>query len=378
MPEVVTAFLLSSPDMATPLPDALRGYLRDRLGDALPADVWDDSDVPAHLAVNVRVVDAAGGELAMGRDLRALRAQLGEAAQMSFAAGGTGFEKHGMTKWDFGDLPETLSVMRGTDRLTGYPALVDDGDSVSLAMQDTRESADASTRAGVMRLLKLALKDPTARFAKGGPGFAQAGLQLKTAIPSDRLLADVLAAAVDRAFLGDDALPRNAHAFAEQVKRARTRLPAVAEGAFRLLAEIASEHAALTQRLASVPAAQSRIGAEIRTQRDALVYPGFFSATPWPQLQHLPRYLKALDRRLAKFGERPERDERHAEQVAELWRRYRDRADRNRQIGRTEPALEAFRWLLEELRVSLFAQELKTPIAVSFKRVERSWAELAR
>jgi ATP-dependent helicase HrpA len=95
-------------------------------------------------------------------------------------------------------------------------------------------------------------------------------------------------------------------------------------------------------------------------------------------LQHLPRYLKALDRRLAKFAERPDRDGKQAEQVVQLWQRYRDRADRNAQAGRTEPALEAFRWLLEELRVSLFAQELKTPSPVSFKRVERSWSELTR
>jgi len=378
LPEVVTAFLESSPDPAAPLPDALRGYLKDRLGAAPPPDVWDGSELPTHLVVNVRVVDAAGGELAMGRDLSALRAQLGEAAQMSFAAAGEGIERKGLRKWDFGDLPETLAITRGAQRLIGFPALVDDGDSVSLAMQDTRDAADASTRAGIMRLLKLALKDAAARFDKGGPGFAQAGLQLKTTIQSDRLLADVLTAAMDRAFLGDDALPRNEQAFTEQVKRARTRLPAVAEGAFRLLTVIASEHAALAQRLANLPAAQSRLGAEVRAQRDALVYPGFFSATPWSQLQHLPRYLKALDRRLAKFGERPDRDVRHAEQIAGFWQRYRERADRNQQAGRVEPALEAFRWLLEELRVSLFAQELKTPVPVSFKRVERSWADLER
>ena len=378
LPEVVTAFLESNPDSASPLPDALRGYLRERLGDAPPAEVWDGSDMPAHLTVNVRVVDAAGGELAMGRELVALRAQLGEAAQMSFAAGGPAFEKKKLKSWDFGDLPETLAITRGAQRLTGYPALVDDGDSVALAMLDTRDAADMSTRAGIVRLLRLALKDAAARFAKGGPGFAQVALQLKTAIPTDRLLADVLSAATDRAFLGDDPLPRNEQAFAEQVKRARTRLPAVAEGAFKLLAMIASEHVALAQRLAGLPVALSRLAEAVRAQRDALVYPGFFSATPWSQLQYLPRYLKALDRRLAKFGERPDRDSRHAEQVGVLWQRYRERADRNRQAGRTEPALEEFRWLLEELRVSLFAQELKTPIPVSFKRVERAWAELAR
>jgi ATP-dependent helicase HrpA len=115
----------------------------------------------------------------------------------------------------------------------------------------------------------------------------------------------------------------------------------------------------------------------VRAQRDALVYPGFMTATPWPQLSQLPRYLRALDRRIAKYGERPDRDARHAEQVALLWRRYEERAGRVRQQGgERDPRLEAFRWLVEELRVSLFAQELKTPFPVSFKRVEKAWGEL--
>ena len=177
------------------------------------------------------------------------------------------------------------------------------------------------------------LRDALTRYDKGGTGFAQAALQLKAAIPTDRLLADVLAAALTRAFLSDDPLPATERAFAEQVKRARARLPAVIEGAFRLLTIIANEYQALTQRIAAAAGGTARLAAEVRAQRDALVYPGFFAATPWAQLEHLPRYMKALDRRLAKFAERPERDARHAEQVAELWRRYRDRADRNRQAG---------------------------------------------
>ena len=382
LPEIVTAFLSSpfgvSSDAPPPLAQALRGFLRERLGESLPVDVWDEIDVPAHLNVNVRVVDAAGGELAAGRDLSQLRAQLGEAAQMSFAASGPAFEKKGLRRWDFGDLPETLAIARGAQRVTGYPALVDEGDSVALAMLDTRDAAESSTRAGVMRLLRIALKDAAARFDKGGPAFTQAALLLKTTIQTDALLRDVLTAATDRAFLGDDPLPRNEKDFAEQVKRARTRLPAVAEGAFRLLATMAAEHSALGQRLAGLPSGLSRVASEVRAQRDALVHPGFFAGTPWAQLTHLPRYLKALDRRLAKFGERPDRDARHAEQVAQHWQRYVERRDRNAKAGRVEPALEDFRWLLEELRVSLFAQELKTPVPVSFKRVERAWADLSK
>jgi ATP-dependent helicase HrpA len=245
-------------------------------------------------------------------------------------------------------------------------------------MFDTRESADASMRAGVVRLIRFALGDVVTRLEKGAPGFTQAALQLRTTIPTDRLLTDVLLAVCDRAFIGDDPLPRSEAGFAGQVKRARTRLPAVAEGAYRLLGSIAAEHHGLGQRIARMSSAHAWLATEVRARRDALVYPGFFEATPWTQLGEIPRYLKALDRRIAKFVENPARDARHAGTISEWWRRYRERVERNRLAARSEPGLEAFRWLLEELSVSLFAQELRTPFPVSYKRLERAWAELDR
>ncbi|HEY2862947.1 MAG TPA: ATP-dependent RNA helicase HrpA [Casimicrobiaceae bacterium] len=379
--EVVTSFLESIEGDAASGVDvssALRAFVTARLGEPLPSDVWDGAPLPAHLNVNVRVVDAAGKELAQGRDLTALRAQLGEAAQLSFARAGPEFERTGIRHWDFGDLPETLSIERGGRRLTGFPALVIDGDAAALRLYDTRQTAEAATRLAVVRLIRQQLKDALRRWEKNPPGFAAAALALKTAIPTDALLADVLAAVEDRAFIGEDPLPRSERAFAEQVKRARARLPAVAEGAFRMLAAIAAEHHALTLRLAALPPSQARLGADVRAQRAALVYPGFFSTTPWTQLGHVPRYLQAMARRLAKAAVDPARDAKHAHAVAVLWERYRARVEADRAAQRVEPALEAFRWLLEELKVSLFAQELRTPFPVSYKRLEKAWVELIR
>ncbi len=380
--DVVTAFLESvdggASNTGVNLADAFRASLDARLGDALPADVWDGAELPTHLRVNVRIVDASGRELAQGRDLALLRAQLGEAAQLSFAAAGPEFERSGIRSWDFGDLPETLAVERDGRRMIGYPALVVDGDSAALRLHDTREGAEAATRAAIVRLVRQQLKDALQRWEKNPSGFSAAALTLKTAIPTDLLLADVLAAIGDRAFIGDDPLPRSERAFAEQVKRARARLPAVVEGAFRMLAAIAADYHALSQRLAALPPSQGRLGAEIRAQRAALVYPGFFSATPWSQLAHLPRYLQALDKRLAKAALDPVRDAKHAQSVASLWDRYRARVEANRAAHRVEPRLESFRWLVEELKVSLFAQELRTPFPVSYKRLEKAWAELIR
>jgi ATP-dependent helicase HrpA len=377
LPEAVTAFLDAAAGTEA-LETELRAYLRGRFSEPVPAGAWEGIDMPAHLCVNVRVVDASGRELASGRDPAALLAQLGEAAQLSFRAAGPALEKRGIRSWDFGSLPESLATERMGRRITGYPALQDDGDSVSIVLLDTAAAAEASMRAGVVRLIRLALKAALSNYEKGGAGFAQAALQLKPSIPTDRLLADVLSAVCDRSFVGDDPLPRNEAAFAEQLKRSRARLPAVAEGAFRLLTAIAAEHQALTQRMAALPPSLSRLGAEVRQRRDALVHPGFFASTPWQQLAHLPRYLKALERRLSKYPENPERDQRHAGTVADWWQRFRERVEGNRENGRVEPGLAEFRWLLEELSVSLFAQELKTPYPVSFKRVDRAWHELDR
>jgi ATP-dependent helicase HrpA len=203
-------------------------------------------------------------------------------------------------------------------------------------------------------------------------------MQLKTTIPTEALLSDELAAVCDRAFIGDDPLPRSEKEFAEQTRRARTRLPAVAEGAFRLLAAIAAAHYSLGQKIAAAPPSWSRVAGAVKRRRDALVHPGFFAATPWEQLAHLPRYLTALEHRLAKYAENPERDTRHSAQVEMWWDRYRELRDAHRLPPDGARALEKFRWTLEELSVSLFAQELRTPYPVSGKRMEKAWAELCR
>ena len=380
LPDSVSAFLGAVPYGKEMLNDALREWIVSRIGEAVPANVWDAVDLPPHLIVNIRVVDAAGKELAESRDLAALRAQLGQAAQLTFAQHAPSLDRKGLRQWDFGDLPETLTRIEGGARITGYPALADDRDSVSIVSLDTREAAEASHRAGVVRLIRLAMKDALARMeSRGGPaGFTQSALQLKASIPPERLLADMINAICDRAFVGDDPLPRTEKAFGDQLKRARTRLPAVAESALQLLATIAADYHALSQRLAALPASAGRLAADVRARRDGLVHSGFFSATPWAHLTQVPRYLKALDRRIAKQRDNPERDAKHAAHLADWWRRYTERAEQAATSGRPDPALADFRWLLEELAVSLFAQELKTPFPVSYKRLERAWSDLDR
>ena len=387
--EFVTGFLESLTSLAAgqgaeagvpcqpPLLDTLAAYIEQRSG--LRLSLLDfDQVLPPHLMMNFCVVDDAGRELAMGRDWPALKSQLGEAAQLTFRNASPAVEKAGLKQWDFGDLPEQLDFTRNGQKLTGYPALEDNTDSVAIKLFDTQAAALAAHRLGVRRLMSLELKEQIKQLEKGLPGFTQYALPLRNFVSPEQLREDMLRAIADRAFIGEEALPRSNAAFMQLKTKARTRLPAVAEGAGRLAQAIAAEVQPLAQKLASLPAPLARLKKEVEAQLAFLLPKNFFSATPWERLQHLPRYLKALRLRLEKYPASQERDNRSAQAVQQLWQRWEERMAVQRKSGEVSAALEDYRWLMEELRVSLFAQELKTPFPVSVKRLEKYWAELPR
>jgi ATP-dependent helicase HrpA len=339
--------------------------------------IWDNIDLPQHLRMNFRVVDEAGRELASGRDLAALRTQLGEAAQLTFSTAAPGIERENIRLWDFGDLPREISFTRNSRKLTGYPALTDEGDSVAIRLFDVRQTAEGAMRAGVRRLIRLALKEQMKQLERNLRAVESAVLQMRAVASADELKADLVDAIADRAFIGDDALPRTPDEFEMQRARARTRLPAVTEAACRLHAAIAAEYQRIAARLLNPGSAAGKPAADIRAQLGGLVHKRFFSATPWERLAHVPRYLKAMQVRLDKYPKDPERDAKHAASIAELFRRYEERLEQRRKAGAADPQLEEFRWHLEELRVSLFAQDLRTPYPVSVKRLQKLWGALA-
>jgi ATP-dependent helicase HrpA len=202
-------------------------------------------------------------------------------------------------------------------------------------------------------------------------------LRFSATIPAEQLKSDLQRAIVDRAFIGDDELPRTPKAFEEQKKRAKARLPAVVEAAARHAVAIGEASQQFVQALAQA-GSLGRVAHEVKGHRDHLVYPGFISRTPWERLEHLPRYLKGYALRLQKYRANAERDQKHAATLGTLWQNYETRAKADRDDGRHDARLEEFRWLIEELRVSLFAQELRTPLPVSAKRLQKFWDEHLR
>jgi ATP-dependent helicase HrpA len=305
-----------------------------------------------------------------------LKNQLGQAAQLTFRSGQPDIEKTGLKQWDFGDLPKKLDFNRNGRQMTGYPALEDNGDSVAVKLFDTESAASDSHRKGVRRLMRFELKEQMKQLEKGLPGFSQYALLLRNIMNPEDLREDMLTAIADRAFIGEDELPRSNQEFMALKARARTRLPAVVDAAGRLAQAIAAEIQPLIQKIAALPAPMARVKKEVEEQYARLLPKGFFSNTPWERLQHLPRYLKALRLRLEKYPSSIERDTRNAQAVQLLWTRWEERFAAERKQGNASAVLEDFRWLIEELRVSLFAQELKTPFPVSVKRLEKIWAEL--
>ncbi len=337
-----------------------------------PSD-WDNDKPPEHLAMNFRVVDDAGRELATGRDWLALKNQLGQAAQLTFRSTTPDIERENLKQWDFGDLPETLSFTRDGVALTGYPGLEDCEDSVAVRLFDTQSAAIEAHRAGVRRLMRFELKEQMKQLDKGLPGFTQYALVLRNIMSPDDLKEDMLTTIVDRAFIGDDPLPRSNDDFMELKQRARTRLPAVTEALTRQVQTIANEYQLLVAKQSQMPATVNRLKRDVEQQLNWLLYKGCFNRTPWEHVQHLPRYLKALRLRIEKHPSNPDRDGRHAQEVGVLWQNWEAAVEKQKKADRLTQELLDFRWLIEELRVSLFAQELKTPFPVSVKRLQKIW-----
>jgi ATP-dependent helicase HrpA len=377
VPGHVTRFLESEEPGQRTLRQAVLAYAGRVSGERLDDSLGPKEEPPAHLAMNLRVVDEAKREMAMGRDLAELRKRLGEAASLTLAKSKPGIEREGITAWDFGDLPAEVSFRRANQTLTGYPALVDEGKALAIRLFDARERAQAAHREGVKRLLAGELREQVKNLERGLTGFTATALKLQAFIPADRLREDLVAAIVDRAFIGEDDAPRSPRAFEEQKKRAKARLPAVAEAASRHAAAIAEANQQAAQAIAQAQAL-GRLAHELRAQRERIVYPGFLAGTPWEKLEHLPRYLKGCALRLQKYRANAERDQKHAGTIAGLWAQYEARREADRASGREDPKLEEFRWLIEELRISLFAQELRTPMPVSAKRLQKFWDEHLR
>ena len=377
VPEFITQFLSQNPDRNAPILPQLAQAIAKTAGDIrileqINQDEWAAFRLPEHCYFNLRIIDDGGQELAMGRDLIQIQQQLGKAAATTFRDNTQEFERDNVTAWDIGTLPESIKFARGKQQLTGYLGLQKEKDGrIALRLFDTSAAAEQAHRLGVIELMKLQLKEQVKDLNKGIQGFTQAAMLLKH-INADTLRDDLTQAVCDRAFIGEDELPRNEKAFKEQIKRARSRLPAVKEALSRYLQETAAAYAELNGKLGKHPLTHL-----LRQRLQTLLAAGFATRTPWAQWPRLPIYLKAMTLRLEKYSGNPARDAAREADIQELEQMWQEKTDGLVKQGLpVSDDLAAFKWMIEELRVSLFAQELKTPYPVSVKRLLKEWEGL--
>jgi ATP-dependent helicase HrpA len=421
LPQRPRSRLVPLPESASKLAEALSeselfgaGSLTDvllkRVRDATSIDVkradFKLDMLPPHMFMNLRVIDEHGRQLGMGRNLGALKAELGAQARGAFqalaglnvkaspekkapatpdgqpqaAAKNAAAEPAAVslpagqryTAWTFGELPELMEVRRGAQSLIGFPALRDEGDAVTIEVFDEPAVAAAKHRAGLRRLFALQLKDALKYLEKNIPDLQKMAVAYMPLGTSEELRTQIVDVAIDRAFL-QEPLPTDEFAFKRRLEEGRGRLTLIANEVARLASTILVEYAAAARKIKDTKI-QPEAVQDAAQQLQRLVGKRFIADAPWTQLQHFARYLKAIVLRLDKLRADPARDTAKLAELRPQEQRYwRLVAERK---GVVDDRMLEFRWLLEELRVSFFAQELRTPQPVSVKRLDKAWTQL--
>jgi ATP-dependent helicase HrpA len=424
LPEFAQAFCDETPFAQGSLMEVLLKVVRERTQLPVQRNDFKAEQLSPHLFMNFAVVDEHGRQLGLGRDLPALKAQWGAQARSAFQAlaawrktvpgeggdaavaepvgaggandvrdapgirGGVHAEvrrepraevqaevsaapaaaaRH--TTWAFGELPELMEVKRGSQVMVGFPAVVDEGDAVRIEVFDEPDVAAQRHRAGLRRLFALQLREPLKYLEKNIPGLAAMASQYMALGTLEDLRAQIVDVALERAFLADP-LPTDEAQFKVRVEAGRSRLTLIAQEVARQAATVLAEHAAALRKLRDSKPARE-VSDDVAAQLQRLVGKNFLADTPWTQLQHLPRYLRAVVMRLDKWRGDPARDQTRLAELRPLEQRYWRRHAELRGVAHAR--LAEYRWLLEELRVSLFAQELRTPQPVSTKRLDKVW-----
>ena len=412
-----------------PLPDYAKSYLERKLDsmqfgmgdflDSLMDDIRKERGLeikrtdfrpealPLHSSMNFRLIDEHGRQLEVERNLARLRSEYGQTARDAFQAvaqeavqtelgiepsAQTGakpnaankpeqarhVEQGGYRTWEFGELPETLEIQKGNRTLFGYPALIDRGEYCDLEVFDDLLEARKQHALGLRRLFALGNKDTLKALQKQLPGIRDLGLLFINVGSVDGLIEQILNLAIDRAFMTEP-LPNNAEQFAERMQAGKPRLALIAQEISRHALAALQAYADLQKKMAQAKAASPSAYADIQSQVQGLIFPKFVADIPYMQLVHLPRYLKGIAMRIDKLRSNPARDaqcQKDWESVARPWQKLIQGNKGSTYAINEDQALADFRWQLEELRVALYAQELKTPTPMSLKRLEKVLASL--
>jgi ATP-dependent helicase HrpA len=360
------------------LTEQLNAAARRLIGFSLPENAWSEEGMPAHLRMNFVLVDEDKKVLARARDLNALKNRFSKDAGENFQelAQEAALTVTGQKTWTFGAIEKRYQA----GQIAGFPGLVDEGESVGLRVFDVEEAADASHERGLARLFRLYMVQPLKYLRKNLPVAVVAEAAYRQLPPHPflhpelqpgrDLREDLLDRIMAALFLDGRPDIREQAAFEQRLEESKSELVPIGAAAAKLIDDLlkllAELNRALDQR-------NDPVAADVRAQMNLLIHAGFLAVTPYPALKEFPRYLKAAQYRLEKSLQDPSRDGRQSADLIPLWKNYWDRAKQGK--DKLPPERDSYRWMLEELRVSLFAQQLKTPYPVSAKRLQEAWTK---
>jgi ATP-dependent helicase HrpA len=388
IPDYAQRCLQVMPVSDAPLIQVLGATLKRISGIHIPEDAWQPEQLPDHLRLRIRLLDEAGrSELAVSRDLNGLQKQF--AGRERGLQGTAGDDAPGadqrFTDWGCGELAREVTQSAGKLRVRGYPSLVDRVDHVQLRVLDSLESARQAHRKGLVRLILLRESKAVRNLKKSLSDLQQMRLyyskvpshQDPELAPAADLLDEILALAVEQAFLEDPWAIRDVTAFEACLRHGRPRLGQVLAEIAELVGRILAKAHELRTRLAATRQStwESSVR-DMRAQLDRLVYRGFLAQAEMPRLRQYPRFLQAMQVRLDKLAVAAARDQQLMQEMKGLQDEWLEREQQSLHRGGPDPRLEEVRWMLEELRVSLFAQALKTAHPVSVKRIRKRWEDL--
>ncbi len=360
-----------------PLPQALSHFLQRLSGVAVPLTAWRQDELPDHLRMNYRIRGEGGDVLSQGRVLADLRDELSGLAQQTFQSlSRNHHERENVTNWDFGTLAAQVELKSGGVSVYAYPALADEEGRCGLRLFDSRDKADRSHRQGLRRLFALQVTNTMGSLEKSIAISRETGLAYIRHGGTAALRREIMDATLETAFLREGTDFHDPATFQARLTAGRPHLGGIARELAQLAWQILGEYHRLTLVLGRDSLTRREAYQDMQSQLINLVYPGFLLATPLERLRHYPRYLKAMVLRLEKMDGQLLRDKERLAEIAPWWQRCQDQLIKQQEIATANSALLEWRWLLEEWRVSLFAQELKTAVPVSGQRVAKAWGQL--
>ena len=376
VPQFADACIDALNDRSLPLIHSISQQLTKITGITIPDDAWQVDSLDSHFFMNFDIRDQHNKSLAKGRNLSSIQASLSQQVSEQFSTNiKWELEQSGLTQWDFGDLPEVINKTVNNLNIEGFPALQDDEDSVSIVIVDTQTQAEEIHHLGLKRLYLLALKQQIKYLSKNLPNIQKICMSYATIGGCNDLKLAIVDASIEKSFFENKNRIINKKSFEECLQQGSNNLVNNANKICEILSDVFETYTKIRKQIKKNTKPNWLISLnDIQSQLEHLIYEDFLYYTPAEYLSSYPRYLQAIQQRLDKLQQTAERDRQYTNMLTPYWDHFIELNDDYYE----HPVFSLYRWMLEEYRVSLFAQGLKTQMPVSEKRLEKQWQEVKK